>query len=414
MTRALLLENPNSNADAAFARAGIHVSRHRGALEESALIDSLEDVHILGIRSKTRVSRAVFEAHPQLTAIGAFCIGTNQIDLEAASDHGVAVFNAPYSNTRSVVELAIGEIISLARRLPVQDKALHGGTWFKESDGAHEVRGRTLGIVGFGNIGMQLGVIAEALGMKVLFYDTAEKLAIGNARRMRSLDELLELSDIVSLHVDGRPENTGLFGAEQFDKMKPGAIFLNLSRGFVVDVDALAERIADGRISGAGVDVYPSEPAASGDSFESVLTGLPNVILTPHIGGSTEEAQRSIGLFVSEKLVSYWRKGATDMSVNIPNISTSPAHSSLYRITWAHQNMPGALAMVNQMFAQAGANIDAQQLATDGSVGYMVTDISSPIPVDALRALENAPSNIRLRVLSREANAIRGTIPNER
>lgn len=402
MTRALLLENPHSNADAAFARAGIEVIRHRGALDEDDLIDALDGVDILGIRSKTTVSARVFEAHPQLTAIGAFCIGTNQIDLEAASNAGVAVFNAPYSNTRSVVELAVAEIIALCRRLPVLDKSLHNGLWDKNASGAHEIRGRTLGIVGFGNIGMQLSVVAEALGMRVCYYDTAEKLTIGNARRMRSLEELLEVSDIVSLHVDGRSSNRGLFGEEEFAKMKPGAYFLNLSRGFVVDVDALAARLADGRIAGAGVDVFPAEPKANGDPFDSPLMGAPNVILTPHIGGSTEEAQRGIGLFVSEKLVAYWRKGSTEMSVNLPVIAASPAHSSLYRVAWVHENMPGALAMVNRAFADHGANIDAQQLATSGEIGYMVTDISSQIPEEAVRQLANEPSTIRLRVLSRD------------
>lgn len=402
VTRALLLENPHSNADAAFARAGIEVIRHRGALDEDDLIEALDGIDILGLRSKTQVSARVFEAHPQLTAIGAFCIGTNQIDLAAASKAGVAVFNAPYSNTRSVVELAVAEIIALCRRLPVLDKSLHKGLWEKNASGAHEIRGRTLGIVGFGNIGMQLSVVAEALGMRVCYYDTAEKLTIGNARRMRSLEELLEVSDIVSLHVDGRASNEGLFGEEQFALMKPGAYFLNLSRGFVVDVDALAARLADGRIAGAGVDVFPAEPKANGDPFDSPLMGAPNVILTPHIGGSTEEAQRGIGLFVSEKLVDYWRKGSTDMSVNLPIIAASPAHSSLYRIAWVHENMPGALAMVNSAFASHGANIDAQQLATSGEIGYMVTDISSEIPAQAVQQLAQEPSTIRLRVLSRD------------
>lgn len=402
MTRALLLENPHSNADAAFARAGIEVIRHRGALDEDDLISALDGVDILGIRSKTEVTRKVIEARPDLLAIGTFSIGTNQIDLEAATNKGVAVFNAPYSNTRSVVELAIGEIISLSRRLPVQNDALHKGIWEKSAAGSHEVRGRTLGIIGFGNIGMQLSVVAEALGMRVVFYDTAEKLVIGNARRMNSLEELLEVADVVTIHVDGRASNKNFFGEEQFKLMKPGAIFLNLSRGFLVDIDALAARVKDGSIAGAGVDVFPTEPRGNGDPFDSVLTGLDNVILTPHVGGSTEEAQRAIGLFVSEKLVSYFRKGATDMSINMPQIVDSPALSSRYRIAWVHSNMPGALAKVNQVFAESGANIDAQQLATQGQIGYMVTDIASNIPEDAVAALAKSPETIRLRVLSRD------------
>lgn len=402
MTRALLLENPHSNADAAFARAGIEVERHRGALDEADLISALDGVDILGIRSKTEVTQKVIDAHPDLLAVGTFSIGTNQIDLDAATNAGVAVFNAPYSNTRSVVELAIGEIISLSRRLPVQDKALHQGIWDKSASGAHEVRGRTLGIIGFGNIGVQLSVVAEALGMRVIFYDTAEKLVIGNARRMNSMEELLEVADIVSIHVDGRASNKSFFGEKEFAMMKPGSIFLNLSRGFLVDIDALAARIESGYLTGAGIDVFPTEPRKNGDPFESVLTGLPNVILTPHVGGSTEEAQRAIGLFVSEKLVSYKRKGATDMSINMPQIVDSPALSSRYRIAWVHSNMPGALAMVNRVFAESGANIDAQQLATQGQVGYMVTDISSNIPEDAIAELARAEETIRLRVLSRD------------
>lgn len=402
MTRALLLENPHSNADAAFARAGIEVVRHRGALDEDDLIAALDGFDMLGIRSKTEVTSKVIEAHPNLLAIGTFSIGTNQINLDAATDRGVAVFNAPYSNTRSVVELAIGEIISLSRRLPVQDKALHQGIWDKSATGAHEVRGRTLGIIGFGNIGMQLSVVAEALGMRVVFYDTAEKLVIGNARRMNSMEELLEVADIVSIHVDGRASNKNFFGEREFAMMKPGAIFLNLSRGFLVDIDALAARLTDGTVAGAGIDVFPSEPRANGDPFESVLTGMPNVILTPHVGGSTEEAQRAIGLFVSEKMVGYFRKGATDMSINMPQIVDSPAKSSRYRIAWVHSNMPGALAMVNRVFAESGANIDAQQLATQGQIGYVVTDISSNIPEDAIAELARAEATIRLRVLSRD------------
>ena len=402
MTRALLLENPHSNADAAFARAGIEVVRHRGALDEDDLIAALDGFDMLGIRSKTEVTSKVIEAHPNLLAIGTFSIGTNQINLDAATDRGVAVFNAPYSNTRSVVELAIGEIISLSRRLPVQDKALHQGIWDKSATGAHEVRGRTLGIIGFGNIGMQLSVVAEALGMRVVFYDTAEKLVIGNARRMNSLEELLEVADIVSIHVDGRASNKNFFGEREFAMMKPGAIFLNLSRGFLVDIDALAARLTDGTVAGAGIDVFPTEPRANGDPFESVLTGMPNVILTPHVGGSTEEAQRAIGLFVSEKMVGYFRKGATDMSINMPQIVDSPAKSSRYRIAWVHSNMPGALAMVNRVFAESGANIDAQQLATQGQIGYVVTDISSNIPEDAIAELARAEATIRLRVLSRD------------
>ncbi len=402
MPRALLLENPHSLADGEFARAGIEVERIRGALDEDDLIAALDGVDILGIRSKTTVTRKVFEECPQLTTIGTFSIGTNQIDLGAAAEAGVGVFNAPYSNTRSVVELAIAEIIALSRRMTVKDRLLHDGVWDKSADGAHEIRGKTLGIVGFGNIGMQVSVVAEALGMRVVYYDIAERLSIGNAKRMGSLEELLEVSDVVTLHVDGRAANDGFFGREQFDMVKPGTIFLNLARGPVIDVEALRDKVLDGTIVGAGVDVYPSEPKSNGDPFESCLSGLPNVILTPHIGGSTEEAQRSISLFVSKKMTDYWRKGSTEMSVSLPEIAASPAQHSLYRVAWVHRNTPGVLAMVNQEFAEHGANIDAQQLATLGDIGYMVTDISTEIPQSAIAALRRAPATIRLRVLSRD------------
>ena len=402
MARILLLENPYPSADEVLGRYGNEIVRVPGALQGQDLIDALQGVHILGIRSKTLVTREVIEACPDLVAIGAFCIGTNQIDLAACDEHGVAVFNAPYANTRSVVELAIGEMIALTRDVFQKNTALHDGHWDKSAKGAHEVRGKTLGIVGYGSIGTQLSVLAEALGMRVLFYDIAEKLAIGNAKRVRSLDELLSRADIVSLHVDGRPSNAGFFGRQQFEQMKPGAFLINLSRGSIVDIEVLAEKLADGSIAGAGIDVFPEEPDANGDPFESPLTTLPNVVLTPHIGGSTLEAQESIGYFVAGKLLDYWRKGATEMSVNIPNIASTPARSSLYRIAWIHRNMPGALARVNNIFAEAGANIDTQILATSGEIGYMVTDISSELPAEAVEKLSDSHQNIRLRVLKRE------------
>ncbi len=402
MARILLLENPYPSADEVLGRYGNEIVRVPGALQGQDLIDALQGVHILGIRSKTLVTREVIEACPDLVAIGAFCIGTNQIDLAACDEHGVAVFNAPYANTRSVVELAIGEMIALTRDVFQKNTALHDGHWDKSAKGAHEVRGKTLGIVGYGSIGTQLSVLAEALGMRVLFYDIAEKLAIGNAKRVRSLDELLSRADIVSLHVDGRPSNAGFFGRQQFEQMKPGAFLINLSRGSIVDIEVLAEKLADGSIAGAGIDVFPEEPDANGDPFESPLTALPNVVLTPHIGGSTLDAQESIGYFVAGKLLDYWRKGATEMSVNIPNIASTPARSSLYRIAWIHRNMPGALARVNNIFAEAGANIDTQILATSGEIGYMVTDISSELPAEAVEKLSDSHQNIRLRVLKRE------------
>lgn len=402
MARILLLENPYSSADEVLKKPGNEIIRIPGALQGDALVEALRGVHVLGIRSKTQVTRQVIEAAPDLVAIGAFCIGTNQIDLAACSEHGIAVFNAPYANTRSVVELAIGEAIALTRHVFEKNDSLHHRRWEKSANGAHEIRGKTLGIIGYGSIGTQLSVLAEALGMRVIFYDIAEKLAIGNAKRVRSLDQLLAQADIVSIHVDGRPSNAGFFGRREFEQMKPGAFLINLSRGSVVDIDVLAEKLGNGSIAGAGIDVFPEEPNANGDPFESPLTAFPNVILTPHIGGSTLEAQESIGYFVAGKLLDYVRKGSTELSVNIPNISTSPARTSLYRIAWIHQNAPGALAHVNRIFADEGANINTQILATEGEIGYMVTDISTDLPEAAVTRLSQSDQNIRLRVLKRE------------
>lgn len=400
MLRALLLENLHPLATRILTSAGIEVTREHGALDEEELIAALDGVHVLGIRSKTHVTERVLANAPDLLTIGAFCIGTNQIDLTSAAHRGVAAFNAPFSNTRSVVELAIGEIIALTRRLTERDKALHAGIWDKSARGAHEVRGRTLGIVGYGNIGSQLSVVAEALGLSVIFYDTAEKLALGNARRVESLDELLATADIVSLHVDGRAGNAGLISRDRFAQMKPGALFLNLSRGFLVDYGALREAILSGHIAGAAIDVFPHEPKAQGDEFDSELRGLPNVILTPHIGGSTEEAQENIGQFVATKLRDYLTHGTTGLSVNLPTLSLEPSSDNAHRIAHLHRNTPGVLALVNQTFAEHGANIEGQLLATRGELGYVVTDIGRELPDEAIAALEEMPDTIRLRVLA--------------
>lgn len=398
MTRVLILENPHSVADPILQAAGLEVVRHKGALSEDELIGVLDGIEYLGIRSQSHVTRAVFEAHPQLKAVGTFSIGTNQIDVEAAADHGVAVFNAPYSNTRSVVELAIGEIIALTRRITVKNSLLHRGVWDKTATGAHEVRGQTLGIIGYGNIGKQLSVLAEAMGLNVIFYDAAERLALGNATQMESMEAVLNQADIVSIHVDGVPSNRNLIGANEFAAMKPGALFINLSRGFIVDADALRQALESGHLAGAGIDVFPEEPKANGDPFDSALAGMDNVILTPHIGGSTEEAQHDIGRFVASKLADYERNGSTEMSVNLPNMSLKVSGNSRYRIRWIHRNMPGVLAEINRVFAQSGANIDGQMLATDASIGYVVTDISSEIPHDALSVIEAMEETIRLDV----------------
>lgn len=399
MLRALLLENLHPLATTILTADAIDVTTRTGALDEDELIASLEGVHILGIRSKTQVTERVIQAAPDLLAVGAYCIGTNQIDLRAAAAHGVAAFNAPFSNTRSVVELTLAEIIALTRRLTERDRSLHDGVWDKSAEGAHEVRGRTLGIVGYGNIGTQLSVLAESLGMSVVFYDTSERPALGNARRLESLDELLDVADVVTLHVDGRSGNAGLFGAAQFARMRPGAVFLNLSRGFVVDYGALREQILAGHIGGAAVDVFPEEPKRRGDRFDSDLRGLPNVILTPHIGGSTEEAQEAIGQFVSNKLRDYLAHGSTTLSVNLPNLALD-ARTGSHRLAHLHHNTPGVLAGINQTLAEHGVNIEGQLLATRGDLGYVVTDVAADLGPDVCRVLETMDQTIRLRVLS--------------
>ncbi|MCL2422575.1 MAG: phosphoglycerate dehydrogenase [Micrococcales bacterium] len=398
MPKALLLENLHPQARIILESAGFEVRTRTGALDESELVEALDGVTMLGIRSKTQVTEKVLAAAPDLLVLGTYSIGTNQIDLRAAAERGIATFNAPFSNTRSVVEIAIADIIALTRRMTVLDKQMHAGVWDKSAEGSHEVRGRTLGIVGYGNIGTQLSVLAENLGMSVIFYDIAEKLALGNARKMASMDELLAEADIVTLHVDGRPGNAGLFGAEQFAAMRPGAVFLNLSRGFIVDCAALRDSIVSGAIAGAAVDVFPVEPKRRGDPFESELRGLENVILSPHTGGSTEEAQESIGRFVSTKARDYLETGSTTLSVNMPNIALDRP-DGVHRLAYLHQNVPGVLANVNQTFATFGLNIEAQMLATSGNLGYVVTDVPDGLNPGLLEELGRRPETIRLLVI---------------
>ncbi len=397
--RVLLLENIHTDGAEFLKAKGYQVEALDGALGEDDLIEAIKGVHLLGIRSTTYITDKVLEAAPDLLAIGAFCIGTNQIDLAATTARGVAVFNAPYSNTRSVVELAIAEIISLARRLHEKSTDMHNGVWNKSAAGSHEVRGRTLGIIGYGNIGSQLSVVAEALGFKVVFFDIDDKLALGNARRCSTIEELLETSDVVTLHVDGRPGNAGLFGAEQMALMKPRSLFLNLSRGIAVDTKALREHIESGHIAGAAVDVFPIEPKRQGDPFESDLQGLKNVILTPHVGGSTEEAQQDIGRFVASKLRSYASFGGTSLSVNMPEINL-PADASKHRLAHVHRNAPGVLATINGLLGEHGVNIEAQSLATRGEIGYVLTDVAEEVGPEVLTALAALPETVRLRQLS--------------
>jgi D-3-phosphoglycerate dehydrogenase len=396
--RALLLESIHPDAADALRSAGFEVTAVERALDEDELIEQLDGVALLGIRSKTHVTARVLDAAADLVAVGAFCIGTNQIDLAAASARGVAVFNAPFSNTRSVVELAIAEIIAMTRRLTEKNDLMHDGVWDKSAVGAHEVRGRTLGIVGYGNIGTQLSVLAENLGMRVLFFDTADKLALGNARRCTSLKELLADADVVTLHVDGRPGNESFFGEDEFATMRPGALFLNLSRGFVVDTVALRRHVESGHIAGAAVDVFPVEPRGRGDEFVSELRGLPNVILTPHIGGSTEEAQQDIGRFVAGKLTDFVLDGSTAMSVNLPTLSLSRTSDTL-RMVHLHRNVPGVLARINGLLAEHGVNVEAQLLATRGDIGYVVTDSASGTTQQIVDQIRSMPETVRLRVI---------------
>jgi D-3-phosphoglycerate dehydrogenase len=398
-TRVLLLENIHPDAVTRLESEGFLVESLRNALDEDELIARIEGVHLLGIRSKTQVTARVLAAAPQLVGIGAFCIGTDQIDLAAAASAGIAAFNAPFSNTRSVVELALAEIIMLARRLPEKNTGMHAGIWDKAANGSHEVRGRTLGIVGYGNIGAQLSVLAENLGMQVYFYDTADKLALGNAKRCDSLNELLEVAETVTLHVDGRPGNSGFFGEEQFARMRPRSLFLNLSRGFVIDYAALRANLVSGHLAGAGIDVFPHEPKGRGDEFTSELRGLPNVILTPHIGGSTEEAQADIGGFVANKLAQFVGEGNTTLSVNLPAIQL-PAAPGTHRIAHTHHNMPGVLAQVNSILAEHAVNIEGQLLGTRGEYGYLLTDLGAGYTEDVVLQLRAMSQTIRLRELS--------------
>ena len=396
--RILLLENIHPAAVERLEAAGYTVESLKGALDEDALIEAVRGVHVLGVRSKTLVSARVLEAADRLMAVAAFCIGTNQIDLDAAAGRGVAVFNAPYSNTRSVVELAVGLTIALLRDVADKSAAMHRGEWNKSATGSRELRGKTLGIVGYGAIGSQLSVLAEGLGMRVVFHDLTERLALGNARRMASLDALLAESDVVSLHVDGRSDNTALIGAAQLSRMKHGALLLNLSRGHVVDVGALAQALGSGRIGGAAVDVFPEEPATNADPFDSPLRGLPNVILTPHIGGSTEEAQEAIGAFAAERLLAYLNRGDTTFCVNLPNVQLAEVDGA-HRILHIHRNQPGVLAELNLALTVAGLNILGQHLKTDERTGYVITDVDRDYDPDALQSLRSVAGTLRFRML---------------
>lgn len=394
----LLLENIHPDAVRIFEQEGYSVETVKGALSEEELCKRIKDVSILGIRSKTQLTANVLACANKLHAVGAFCIGTNQINLDACSQKGVAVFNAPYSNTRSVVELALGEMIMLIRNTFDKSTKLHKGIWDKSANGSVEIRGKKLGIIGYGSIGSQLSVIAEALGMKVYFYDVVDRLAIGNAKKCSSLSELLALSDIVSLHVDGRKSNAYLINESSFEQMKDGVVFLNLSRGHVVDLNALIANLKSGKVRGAAVDVFPEEPSNNDEPFISELCGLPNVILTPHIGGSTEEAQIDIANYVAHKIIQYINTGSTFGSVNLPEIQL-PEFQGAHRIMHIHENVKGILAQINTILLEYDNNIVGQYLKTNENVGYVITDIDNFHNAELEKKLKAIPNTIRYRIL---------------
>jgi D-3-phosphoglycerate dehydrogenase len=393
----LLLENVHPDAFKKLSTDGFSVETVSKSLSEDELIEKIKDVHVLGIRSKTNVTQKVVAAAEKLMVVSAFCIGTKQIDLEACKENGIVVFNAPYSNTRSVVELAIGEIIMLMRSVFQRSTEIHNGQWNKTAQGSREVRGKKLGIVGYGNIGKQLSILAEALGMSVYYYDVEDKLALGNATKLNTLSELLEISDVVTLHVDDNSANKNFFGEAEISQMKDGAHLVNLSRGFVVDVKALAEALKNGKIGGAAVDVYPSEPRKNGE-FYTELKGLPNVILTPHVGGSTEEAQRDIADFVPSKIMAYINSGNTVDAVNFPNIRL-PRQTNAHRFLHIHKNVSGVMAEINKILAKYDLNITGQYLSTDSKVGYVITDLDKEYNKEVIEELRNVEGTIKFRVL---------------
>ena len=393
----LLLENVHPDAFEKLSNDGFTVETVSKSLSEDELIDRIKDVHVLGIRSKTKVTKRVIEAAEKLMVVGAFCIGTKQIDLEVCKENGVVVFNAPYSNTRSVVELAIGEIIMLMRSVFKRSTELHNGQWNKTAQGSREVRGKKLGIVGYGNIGKQLSILAEALGMDVYYYDVEDKLALGNATKMDKLSELLAISDVITLHIDDNAANKNFIGAKEISQMKNGAHLVNLSRGFVVDIKALTQALKSGAIAGAAVDVYPEEPAKNGD-FYTDLKGLDNVILTPHVGGSTEEAQKDIADFVPSKMMAYINTGNTVDAVNFPNIRL-PKHSNAHRFLHIHKNVPGVMARINKVLAKYDMNITGQYLSTDDKVGYVITDLDKEYNTKVIKKLKEVDGTIKFRVL---------------
>lgn len=398
LIKVLLLENVHQAAVTAFQNQGFDVEFHIGALDEDELIEKIKDVSIIGLRSKTTLTKKVLENADKLIAIGAFCIGTNQIDIKTATQKGIAIFNAPYSNTRSVVELVIGEMIMLIRKVFVKSTSMHQGIWDKSSNNSFEVRGKKLGMIGYGHIGTQLSVIGEALGMEIYFYDIVDKMPIGNAKKCRTMAEVFEVADVVSLHIDGRKENDNLIGEKEFNQMKDGVIFLNLARGLVVEIPALVKALKSGKIHGAGLDVFPDEPKTNTDPFVSELIGLPNVILSPHIGGSTEEAQEGIGNYVPERLLEYINNGSTTGSVNFPELQL-PLLKDSHRILHIHRNVPGIMAKLNAVFAKHNINIIGQYLKTNETLGYVILDIENSYSREFVQDIKAIEDTIKFRML---------------
>ncbi len=395
----LLLENISPKAVTIFKNHGYNsVKSIGGALTEDALIEAIKDVHLLGIRSKTQVSEKILKAANKLQAIGCFCIGVNQVDLRSATKYGVSVFNAPYSNTRSVAELVIGAAIMLIRRIPEKNKAAHSGIWLKEAKGSYELRGKTLGIIGYGNIGSQLSIMAESLGMKVIYFDIEAKMPLGNANTVRSINELVREADIISLHVPESPLTNKLINKDILSECKKGSIIINYARGQVVDLEALKESILVGQIGGAAIDVFPIEPEKNGDKFETPLQNVPNVLLTPHVGGSTEEAQENIGEDVSKKLFQYLESGITLGSHTVPTLAL-PAQEGTHRILHIHRNVPGVLSAINTQLSENGVNIIAQYLKTNEEIGYVVLDVDKAISHHASELLKKVKDTIKVRLV---------------
>ncbi|PYT17044.1 MAG: phosphoglycerate dehydrogenase [Acidobacteria bacterium] len=398
----LLLEGIHNSAVASFRADGYtQIEYHQKSLAESKLLASVRDAYFIGIRSNTYLTAGVLEHAPRLTGVGCFCIGTNQVDLDAAQERGIPVFNAPFSNTRSVAELVLAEIILLMRGIPHRNAMAHRGEWVKSAAGSREVRGKCVGIIGYGHIGTQVGVLAEALGMQVIFYDIETKLTLGNARPMPSLDALLEAADVVTLHVPETPQTNRMIGGPQLARMKPGALLINAARGTVVDIDALAAALHSKHLAGAAIDVFPSEPKTAGEEFVSPLRGFDNVLLTPHIGGSTVEAQQNIGIEVAEKLIKYSNNGSTLSAVNFPEVSL-PEHPGKHRLLHIHRNQPGVLSKINGVFSEEQINIAGQYLRTNARIGYVVIDIETGERAVSLRIkqkLDKVAGTIRTRVL---------------